>query len=297
MGEFSRRVLFAVIAAPLVLVILFVGGAPLAALLAIASALAAWEFFRLARGAGNQPLDDIGISLAGLTPLAVHAGTLGLYAVRPVDVLVVVLVVCALALWMRGSQGQPIASLGVTFFGALYAGSTLSFAYVLRYHEYAMGGREVAIGSWHVMLAAGGVLAALPVLLTWATDIGAYACGRMFGKRKLMPSVSPGKTVAGAIGGIVASVVLTYVYVHYALRPAAQLGLTPVGIVIVGVVLSVAAQFGDLFESMLKREAGVKDSSHLIPGHGGMLDRIDSLLFTLPVSFALLGWLLVPIPQ
>jgi phosphatidate cytidylyltransferase len=209
---------------------------------------------------------------------------------------VVLLVVCARALWMRGAHGQPMASLGVTFFGALYAGSTLSFAYVLRYHEYAMGGREIALGGWHVVLSAGGTLAALPVLLTWATDIGAYAFGRAFGRRKLMPSVSPGKTVAGAVGGLVVSIAVTYLYVRYALRPVAQLGLTPAGAVLFGAVVSVAAQVGDLFESMLKREAGVKDSSQLIPGHGGVLDRVDSLLFVLPVAYLLFGLLLVPAP-
>jgi len=296
MGEFARRLLFAVIAAPVVLGILFWGGAPLAALLAVASAIGAWEFFRLARGAGNQPLDDIGIALAGLTPLAVHARYLGFYAVRPVDVLVIVLVVCALALWMRGSNGQPMASLAITFFGALYTGATLSFAYVLRYHQYAMGGRDVTIGGVHLAVAAGGALVVLPVVATWATDIGAYAFGRAFGRRKLMPSVSPGKTVAGAVGGVVVSVLVTWAYARYALRPVAQLGLTPTGIVVFGTLISVAAQVGDLFESLLKREAGVKDSSHLIPGHGGLLDRVDSLIFVLPVAYLLLGLLLVPAP-
>ncbi len=296
MSELMRRVLFAVVAAPIVLVILIVGGAPLAALLAVASAIGAWEFFRLARNAGNQPLDDIGIGLAGLTPLAVHARYLGLYAVQPVDVLVIVLIVCVLTLWMRGSQGQPMASLGVTVFGVLYTGCTLSVAYMLRYHEYALGGRQVTVGGMQLSLSAGGALVALPVILTWITDIGAYAFGRLFGRRKLMPTVSPGKTVAGAVGGVAASILATYLYVHGVLRPVAQLGLTPLGILIVGVVISAAGQIGDLFESMLKREAGVKDSSQLIPGHGGVLDRLDSLLFVLPVAYVLLGLLLVPAP-
>jgi phosphatidate cytidylyltransferase len=296
MGELARRVLFAVIAAPIVLAFLAWGGAPLAALLAVASAIAAWEFFRLARDAGNQPLDDIGIGLAGLTPLAVHARYLGLYVVRPVDVVVVVLIVCTLALWMRGAQGQPMASLAITFFGALYTGATLSFAYALRYHEYALGGRDVYFVGHRMVLAAGAALVALPVLVTWATDIGAYACGRALGRRKLMPSVSPGKTVAGAVGGVLVSIFVTWVYVRYALRPVAQLGLTPVGIVVFGGVASLAGQAGDLFESLLKREAGVKDSSRLIPGHGGLLDRVDSLIFVLPVAYFLLGLLLVPAP-
>ncbi|MDE3129090.1 MAG: phosphatidate cytidylyltransferase [Gemmatimonadota bacterium] len=296
MSEFGRRVLFALIAAPIVLAILGVGGAPLAALLAVASAIAAWEFFRLAREAGNQPLDDIGIGLAGLTPLAVHARYLGLYVVRPVDVVVIVLVVCGLALWMRGTHGQPIASLAITFFGALYTGGTLSFAYVLRYHEYALGGRDVYFGGRHVLVAAGAALVVLPVIVTWATDIGAYAVGRSLGERKLMPSVSPGKTVAGAVGGLAAGVVVTWLYARWVLHPVAQLGLTPAGIVVFGAVASAAAQVGDLFESLLKREAGVKDSSQLIPGHGGLLDRVDSLIFVLPVAYFLLGLLLVPAP-
>ena len=296
MSELTRRVLFAVAAAPLVLGILVIGGAPLAALLAVASALAAWEFFRLARNAGNQPLDDIGIGLAGLTPLAVHARYLGLYVVRPVDVLVIVLIVCTLALWMRGSQGQPMASLGVTFLGVIYTGATLSFAYMLRYHEYALGGRQVAVGGLRMSLSAGGVLVGLPVVLTWLNDIGAYTFGRLFGRRKLMPAISPGKTVAGGVGGVAVCVAATYLYVHYALRPVAQLGLTPLGIVVFGLAISIAAQAGDLFESLLKREAGVKDSSQLIPGHGGVLDRLDSLIFVLPVAYLLLGLLLVPAP-
>ncbi|MHB1864181.1 MAG: phosphatidate cytidylyltransferase [Gemmatimonadaceae bacterium] len=296
MGELPRRILFAVVAAPLVVAILMWGGAALAALLAVTSALAAWEFFRLARATGNQPLDDIGIGLAGLTPLAVHARYLGIYVVRPVDIVVVVLAVCTLSLWMRGSRGQPMASLGVTLFGALYSGCTLSFAYALRYHPYALGGRDVDIGGHQVLIAAGGAIVLLPVLVTWATDIGAYAVGRTLGKRKLMPSVSPGKTVAGAVGGMIASGLVTYVFAEYVLRPVAQLGLTPIGIAVFAVVVSMAAQVGDLFESLLKREAGVKDSSTLLPGHGGILDRLDSLFFVLPVAYLLLGLLLVPAP-
>ncbi|HVZ77774.1 MAG TPA: phosphatidate cytidylyltransferase [Gemmatimonadaceae bacterium] len=296
MTELTRRVLFAVVAAPLVLAIILWGGAALAALLAIASALAAWEFFRLARSAGEQPLDDIGIACAGLTPLAVHAQYLGLYTMRPVYAMVAILLVCALALWMRGSRGRPMASLGVTLLGVAYTGCTLSFAYAIRYHEYALGGRDVRVGGSHVLLAAGGALVILPVLATWATDIGAYFIGRAFGKRRLMVSVSPGKTVAGAVGGVLASILVTYVYARYVLHPVAQLGFTPQGAVLFGAVISAVAQLGDLFESMLKREADVKDSSHLIPGHGGVLDRTDSLLFALPVAYLLLGWLLIPAP-
>jgi len=108
--------------------------------------------------------------------------------------------------------------------------------------------------------------------------------------------VSPGKTVEGALGGIAASIVAAYLLVRFALRPVTQLAFTPAGLVVLATSVSVAAQAGDLFESLIKREAGIKDSSHLIPGHGGVLDRLDSLIFTLPVTYMLLGWLLIPAP-
>ena len=122
--------------------------------------------------------------------------------------------------------------------------------------------------------------------------------GRLVGRRKLIPSVSPGKTVEGAAGALVVTIAICWLYVTYALRPAAQLALAPWAVVIFGAAISVTAQVGDLAESLLKREAGVKDSSRIIPGHGGILDRLDSLLFVLPVAYLLLmRGLLVPAPR
>ena len=98
------------------------------------------------------------------------------------------------------------------------------------------------------------------------------------------------------MGGLVSAVVICLVYVRFLLMPYAQLGLTLQGAILFALVISVAAQTGDLAESVLKREAGVKDSSHIIPGHGGILDRFDSLLFVMPIAFLLLGRLLLPVP-
>lgn len=106
-------------------------------------------------------------------------------------------------------------------------------------------------------------------LVTWSTDIGAYFAGRSFGKRKLAPSISPGKTVEGLIGGVVAATVIGGAWVLWMGLGRPLLVLAP--------IFAVAAQMGDLFESKMKRRAGVKDSGHWLPGHGGILDRLDGL--------------------
>ncbi len=293
MSELTRRIAFGVVAAPIALAIVLAGGPALAGLLAVASAIAAWEFFRIARSAGHAPLQDVGCALAGLLPLAVHARFLHLWEPRLSYFAVVLLLLFTVSIWMRGAAGRPLGAVATTVLGVLYTGGLLSFGYAIRYHDYAVGGARLG----PVTIAAGGVLLGLPLLLTWATDIGAFFVGRSVGGRKLIPAVSPGKTVSGAIGGVVASVLVTWGYVHFALRPAAQLALSPAGVLVFGVVVSVAAQLGDLVESLLKREAGVKDSSTLLPGHGGVLDRLDSLFFVLPVAHLLLGWLLIPAPR
>ena len=306
-SELARRVAFGIIAAPIAIGIVLAGGAALAALLAIAAALAASEFFRLARTSGLTPLGGLGVTMAGLIPLAVHARYLQIFDPdRGLPSLslaaLVVLVVCAAAIWRNGPQGKPLGGIGATLFGVAYTGGMLSFAYAIRYHDYAFGQVALPGFSQRVSLlgsvSAGGLLLVLPVLLTWASDTGAYAVGRAIGRHKLIPSVSPGKTIEGAVGGLLGSALVAWLYVQFVLHPATGLTFRARfwGVVLFAVVVSVAAQIGDLAESLLKREANVKNSSDLIPGHGGVLDRLDSLLFVLPVSYVLFGAMLTWAP-
>lgn len=284
MSELTRRIIFAVIAAPASIAIVYFGDWALAILLSVLSALAAWELYRMARDSGAVPLEPAGIVLAALLPIAVHAQRLGVYTLSLTAIVAMSLVLFASTIWLRGPAGKPLSSVAITVFGVMYAG-LFSYIYALRYHNYAVGA------------AAGTALVLLPVLLTWTTDIGAYAFGRTFGHKKLIPSISPGKTVEGAIGGLALTIVICLLYVRFILMPYAQLGLTIQGAILFAIVVSVAAQTGDLAESLLKREAGVKDSSRIIPGHGGILDRFDSFLFVMPIAFLLLGRLLLPVPQ
>ncbi len=284
MSELTRRILFAVVAAPASIAVVYVGDWALTVLLSVLAALAAWELFRIAQAAGAMPFDLAGIGLAALLPIAVHGQRRGVYSLSLTLIVAMVLLIFASAIWLRGPKGRPLSSVAITAFGVLYA-SLFSYIYALRYHDYVIGP------------GAGTILVLLPVLLTWATDVGAYVVGRTVGRRKLIPSISPGKTVEGALGGLAFTVVICLVYVRFVLMPYAQLGLTLQGAVLFAVVISIAAQTGDLAESVLKREAGVKDSSRIIPGHGGVLDRFDSLLFVLPIAFLMLRHLLLPIPQ
>ena len=273
--------------------IVVAGGAPLAALFSIASAVGAWEYFRLARASGQTPMEDIGIASAGIIPLVVHARYLGIQIPGIPIAGVVFVAILGLAIWRRGVEGRPLGATAVTVVGAIYTGGMLSFGYALRYHPYAFA--DATLGS--LTVASGALLLMLPMLITWGSDTGAYFVGRLMGRHKLIPKVSPGKTVEGAIGGVVTSVIVAWAFGNL-LRDSAQLGFkwAPWGVIAFGAAVSVAAQIGDLFESLIKREAGVKDSSKILPGHGGVLDRLDSLFFVLPVSYVFMQWLLTWTP-
>jgi phosphatidate cytidylyltransferase len=282
-SELTRRILFALVGAPVTVAIVYFGGWILATALGAIAALAAWELFRMAGSGGAKPMSTIGIVLAAAIPILVHAHYLGVFTVSLTGAAVIFLGLIASVIWLRGVQGKPLVSVAVTAFGVLYA-VMVTFIYPLRYHDYAVGAL------------AGTALVMFPIGVTWGTDIGAYAFGRMFGKRKLMPSVSPAKTVAGAVGGVIAAVASCWFYVTVILKPYGHLALSPLGMILFAVAMSVAGQTGDLAESLLKRDAGVKDSSSLLPGHGGILDRFDSLLFALPVAYLIIGRLLIPAP-
>jgi phosphatidate cytidylyltransferase len=134
------------------------------------------------------------------------------------------------------------------------------------------------------------------IALVWVADIGAYFVGKAFGKRKLAAQISPGKSVEGAVGGLVLCYVYAFACVYYLSFEstlfgawAIRFGWIPMFLMVT--VLTAFSIFGDLFESQLKRLAGVKDSSHLLPGHGGVLDRVDALIPTMPIAALLAGFI------
>lgn len=281
----ARRVGVAAVGIPLAAAAGYVGDLLLATVLALLAGVGAWELFRLSRATGTAALEAIGIPLAALMPLGAHAVRLGWLDTPLAAGGAVFAAMLGAILWARRPDERPLGSIAVTVFGVLYTGGTLACAYALRHHRFV------------VEPAAGAVLLFYPIVLTWVSDSAAYFTGRAFGRRKLMPAVSPGKTVAGAVGAVVFTMAAAWAWNDLALRPVAQLALAPWTALVFGLVISVAGQVGDLVESLFKREAGVKDSSSFFSAHGGVLDRLDSLYFVLPVAYLILGRLLLAAPR
>lgn len=168
---------------------------------------------------------------------------------------------------------------GVTILGYLYVAWLFSFIILLRKPTGL-----VAIGPWH--LEQGAVCVMFLVFATSFSDIGAFFIGKFFGRRKLCPGISPGKTVEGSIGGVVAAVITSGIWGYVT-------GLPLIHCAILAVLISVFAQIGDLWESILKRDVSVKDSGDIIAGHGGVLDRFDSLFITAPVAYFYFKYLIL----
>jgi phosphatidate cytidylyltransferase len=188
------------------------------------------------------------------------------------------------AIFVRGPNMRPLAVVAVTLLGAVYVG--LPVAAVPLLHALPARSGWVAPGGspW-----AGLAVLALPLAATWVGDACAYFAGSAWGDRKLAPSISPNKSWVGFWAGLAGAAAAAALW-HVAARPVLMgfpLGL--VGTVALGAALGLGAIVGDLVESLLKREANVKDSGTFFPGHGGALDRLDALLVTLPLAYMTLA--------
>lgn len=243
MRDAGVRVVAGVAMASVALAVLWAGSLPFAVLVGAVAVVVSWEWGRIVRSAG---VDAIFVIQAGAVIAAVLLASRGVAGLGLIAVLVAAILSALLAFGERGHMAA---------LGALYAGLPAVALVWLR-------GADMV-----------GMLAVLFLLLAvWTTDTGAYFAGRRIGGPKLMPRVSPNKTWSGLIGGIVAAGVVGLVFALLA-----DAGLHPGRMTVSAMVLGLVAQAGDLFESALKREYGVKDASTLIPGHGGFMDRIDGL--------------------
>ena len=267
----AQRVATALVAIPVLVVALFLGQWALAAVVLFLAVLAGLEAFRLLRQAGYPALAGLGTTIGALLVLdgALFEEGQG----TGLLILVVGLMVVALGAFLRGDPRDGLATWITTIFGGLYVG-LLGFLLRLAGADAAeipgavLGGLLDA-GRWWLVVAVLGV---------WSYDTGAYFAGRAIGGPRFLTSISPSKTWAGAVGGTVAATIVTALLLG-------GLDRSPGEAILLGPLIAIAAQAGDLAESMLKRAAGAKESGTLFPGHGGVLDRVDSLLFAGPAVY------------
>ncbi len=256
MANALSRLLVAAVGIPIVLGAVYLGGWWLFALAAVAAAVALHEFWLLARPV--SPLAPAGY-VGGL--LALAGAELG----GATWMVGGALTSFALAFLLKGIsevRQTATASISATVMGAVWVGVGLSFFILLR--DLPDHGR---LATYTVLLA------------VWAGDTFAYAGGRLLGRHKLAPTTSPAKTWEGFVFGTIATLFVAFVALYK------QRFMTAGESIVLGVVLAVAGPLGDLFESLLKRDMHVKDTGRLLGGHGGMLDRLDALLFAAPAAY------------
>lgn len=267
-SDLRRRLTVAAIGIPLTVVVTLAGGVPFALGLGVLAAVAVWEIGRMLESRQDRFLYVPGMAYAAALPLvALFLGGSGTWIVT----CAVVVAVAGIATLSLAPEQRPFQTAALTLTAGLYVGGLLSFGVPLR----ETFGSSALEGTAYFFL---------PVALTWLADTGAYFGGRSLGRRKMAPRISPNKTVEGGISGLLAGTVGALVY-GYLLVPDLAESLGAPGLAGLGLVVAVAAAIGDLAESALKRECAVKDSSSLLPGHGGILDRLDSLLWSIPTAY------------
>ncbi len=253
----GTRIIAAVIGLAIVLPVIYLGGYFVAGLVALVMLIGLDEFARMAFP-GRRAW-----ALGALVPPAVSFYAVGLYGLPGMGTAVATLGflwLMAAALFRKESVDDAAPAAGLLVLGAIWAGALLLPLPLIR---------DSPDGIWWIVLL---------LAVTWLGDSGAYFAGRTFGKHKLYKKISPNKTWEGAIGGVIAAVI-GGALVQKFLLPDQDL----VTMLILAAILDVAGVLGDLTESMFKRSFGVKDSGSIMPGHGGILDRIDSLLFSGPL--------------
>lgn len=265
------RIISALIAIPIAVILIFwPHGLPFAVAICLISLLGANEFYGNIRKIGMRPVEWAGFAAVALFVVSARTyefSTIG--SIFPA-VLTLLLILSFCVEFFRRNRA-PIINVGTTVFGAVYVGWMISHLVVLR----GIGG-SIQVGSFRAET--GAWLVMLTFMCTWACDSGAYFMGKSFGKRRIAPNLSPNKTIEGSIGGFIGSVIIAAITGHIIHLPLLHS-------LALGAIFGVLCQLGDLSESAIKRELGIKDFGTIIPGHGGILDRFDSVLFAAPAAY------------
>jgi phosphatidate cytidylyltransferase len=287
LSNLTLRFLTAGVLIPPVIWLCQQGGPLYVAVIVLISVVGIHEFYQFIEAKGAMPVRSIGTVAAALLPLVVWVGD-ALYATSLMTA--VLLGVMILQLAKREIQ-ESIVSVSATFFGVVYVGWMMSHAVSVRFIQRDLVRRFGEPAAVAVPEDAGFFFMMLCLTTALLCDTGAFFVGRRWGRRPLAPTISPNKTVEGAAGGIAVGTVMavaTKVVFDFFVPGGLSHSFGYLATIAFGVGVSAFAVLGDLAESLLKRDAHVKDAGDLLPGVGGLLDRIDSVLFALPVTYYLL---------
>jgi len=261
------RIIVGIIFIPTIILLVWLGEVSLFLFVVLIVVTGLWEYYRLAGAKNLYPNKVIGMIAGGLLCLDAWLGM----GSRGMLILTALIVITAGLEIFRGHSHTAILNTTTTVFGVMYVGWLSCHLIYIRMIPSSFDSLSEQDGVGMLLLA---------FVIPWFCDTSAYFTGKAIGRHKLIPHISAGKTIEGSVGGIIGTVVGLI-----ALRSAFFSFLTPIHCIIMGGIGSIIAQIGDLAESLMKRDAGVKDSSRLIPGHGGVLDRFDSVLFAAPFVY------------
>ena len=259
-NNFIKRTATTIIGVLLAFLTIFWEGFPFFIVVIIIALLGLRELYGLAGKQGYKPSYILG------TLLIVYFILISVYDVYSLNwyieniIITFFIIISFIIQLFRKDYSKVLTEISITVLGSIYLGYLLSFMIKIK---------DLPNGNYYLISL---------LIVTWVNDIGAYLIGTYFGKNKIFPKISPKKTIEGSIGGIIFSIAATFALKNW-------LNLTFNELISLGLIIAIIAQIGDLFESVLKRGSGVKDSGTLFPGQGGILDCLDSLIFTAPVFY------------
>jgi phosphatidate cytidylyltransferase len=256
----------------------YVGGWVLVGAIVLLGAVGTIELFRLATKAGAHPMTEVGVVGAGAFPIAAYLLLQnGSFTASWALYLGVVwfMLVMATAVWTRPPAPGTLLTISVTAFAPVYTSALPSFILFLR---HGVEGTSPIGATWLVFF---------PLAMTWVCDSFAMTGGSMFGGPKFAPVVSPRKTWSGAVSGLIGAVLVAFAF-QFLVLSRVGIAFSAMQLVLLGLAVGVFGQIGDLAESLIKRSVGTKDSGRFFGEHGGVLDRLDSLYWVLPISSLLL---------
>jgi len=270
----KTRLLTVLVCVPVIFACTYFGGWSFFVLVALLAILSLNEFYSLMNKKGYSPSYVIGIPVTlffiWLTSYTVKHPVWEPYAIGILTTAIII--TFSGGLFLKKAQDSTVNA-SITLLGILYIG--WMFCYLILTRELDPHGALF----WKNH----GAYLFFLMIAIWACDTSAYVIGTYFGKVKLSPYISPKKSVEGAVAGLVVSIVVAYIF-------GSLIGMNMSHSIILGVVIGIVGQISDLVESLIKRDAGVKDSSHIIPGHGGVLDRMDSFILAAPIMYYYLSW-------